>query len=399
MRKFLLSATILAFATTSTLAAKIDGSTLTATVASNLTQDQCAALVGPQDIPVAVIPVLPNACVNNMGLRFSNTQLAALTTDQVSSLSWDWLRTAGQAKQVVLLNNASSDAVFRILSLNMLTDNQISMVTPDQLNSLTANQFGLIPSAYFEAMTETQLNALRSDQISAAFDNWTDQQMRNLTPNQISGLPASQTSGLANYFRSWTNPQIQALTPGQLATIPTFFGYTWFKDVLTNLSPSQIASLSDEAVIQLASGNNLQNLSNDQLTKLQVSAVWKLKTLNLLDGLSKEQVAALPSTDLTLTAKFDKTCPIAGVTLNNLSASYSTQATQPAVNLPGAWNSVFYVSESGVFTVPRNATYVDFGRTELPNNRNFYGVNPTVFAVKDGGSYTVTCQTNSASSN
>lgn len=416
MRRILLSAAILAFTTTSAFAASIDGSTLTATVASNLTEAQCASLVGPKNISVAAIPALPNVCVNNMGIQFSNDQLAALTTEQVSSLSFEWLRLAGQAKQVVLLPEASSIAVFRILSLKMLTADQITMVTPDQLQGLTAEQFGLISSSYFKAMTETQMKALRPDQISAAFDKWTDQQMRNLTPDQIRGLPASQASGLVSYFTSWTQEQIHALTPDQLAFIPQVFSYPWFKDVLKMLSTSQIdsltdpavlelakstdevqilpvsliASLTDQTVVQLAKAKNLKNLSNDQLSKLQVSAIRKLKALSLLGGLSAEQVAELPSTDLTLTATFDGTCETAGMTLTNLFAYYSTQAAELGVRSEN-YESV-RVSSNGQFTVPYNATYVYFNRDVMPSNINFYGVNGTVFTVSDGKSYTVTCR-------
>lgn len=393
MRKVLLGTAILAFTTTSSFAANIVGSTLTATVAANLTQDQCATLAGPNNIPVAVIPSLPNVCVNNMGLWFSNDQLAALTTSQVSSLSLEWLRSAGQAKQVVLLPKASSAAVFRILALNMLTADQITMVTPDQLKGLTASQLGLFSSSYLQAMTEAQMNALRSDQISAAFDKWTDQQMRNLTADQIGGLPVSQTSGLVSYFKSWTSAQIQALTPAQLASIPQVFGYSWFADVLKSLSATQISSLTDQTVVQLAKANNLKNLSNDQLSKLQVSAVRQLMTLNLLEGLSEDQAAALPSTDLTLTATFDKTCPIAGMTLNNLFAIYSTQPTKPEDLTK--YDAKVSVSNTGIFTVPYNATYVYFSRNVLPSNINFYGVNSTVFTVSNGNSYTVTCRIHS----
>lgn len=419
MRRILLSAAILAFTTTSTFAASIDGSTLTATVASNLTEAQCATLVGPKNISVAAIPALPNVCVNNMGIQFSNDQLAALITEQVSSLSFEWLRLAGQAKQVVLLPAASSMAVFRILSLNMLTSDQVMMVTPDQLKGLTAKQLGLISGSYLKVMTETQMTALRSDQISAAFDKWTDQQMKNLTPDQIRGLPASQASGLVSYFTSWTQEQIHALTPDQLASIPQVFSYPWFKDVLKVLSTSQIdsltdpavlelakskdevqtlpdaliASLTDETVVQLAKAKNLKNLSNAQLSKLQVSAIRRLKTLNLLEGLSAEQVAELPSTDLTLTAKFDGTCEKAGMTLNNLFAFYATQATEPG-RLSENYKFV-RVNSSGQFTVPYNATYVYFNRDVMPSNINFYGVNGTVSTVSNGKSYTVTCRTTS----
>jgi len=298
MRKVFLSSMILAFATTSTFAANIIGSTLTTTVASTLTQDQCAVLVGPQNIPVSVIPALPNYCVNNMGLGFSNDQLAALTPDQSSSLSMDWLRLAGPAKQVALLSNASSDAVFRIFALKKLSANQITMVTPDQLYGLSPQQLGLLDQSYLQAMTEIQMDALRADQIAAALDKWTDQQMKNLTTVQISGLPSSQTPVFIDYYNVWTTDQVQALTPAQLDATPLdYYGYAWFKNKLKGLSDSQIATLTDRTVIQMAKANILGNLSNSQLTNLSVSAVKNLKNLKLLGGLSDAQIALLRSTD------------------------------------------------------------------------------------------------------
>jgi len=420
MRKILLSATVLASFNMSAFAVNIDGSTLTPAVAATLTQDQCATLVGPSNIPVVVIPALPNVCVNNIGLQFSNVQLAALTAEQITSLSFDWLRAAGQARQVILLTKASSAAVFRILSLNKLTNNQIAMVTPAQLQGLTAQQFGLLSKTYLQAMTDTQMQALRSDQISVAFDKWTDPQMRNLTTAQISGLPASQTSGLLSYFRSWTPEQVQALTPAQLATIPQAFSYPWFNQVFANFSFVQkstltnqavvqmaksievqkvpvesISTLTDQTVVQMAQNNTLKNLSNAQLAALPVSAIKQLKIMNLLGVLSDAQNNVLPSTDLTLTATLDRSCASVDMTLDNVIAAYSTQATQPA-NQQDGYTGIA-LNNSGIFAVPYNATYVYFNRNSaldrMPTNINYYGVINTVFAVQAGGTYAITCRT------
>lgn len=418
MRKVLLSTVILAVAAASAFADNIVGAKLTSAEASGLTQDQCATLLGPQNIPVAVIPALPNACVNNMGWQFTNSQLAALTNGQISSLSFDWLRGVGQAKQTILLPNASSDAVYRILSLGMLAPNQVTSLTPDQLQGLSASQFSTLRSTYLKALTQTQMNALRADQISAVFDKWTDQQMIHLMPDQIRGLPASQTYGLVSYFASWTNDQVQALTSAQLAAVPQVFGYPWFQKVFPKLLDSQIDSITDEAIIQLAKSGNgvhalpvskiaslkdetvvqmaragiLKNLSNDQLATLSVSSVRRLTTLKLLGGLSQEQKDALPSTNVALTAVFDASCPYAGMTLGNLIAYYSMQATKPAKYQTEGFTAVG-VNGSGQFAVPYNATYVYFDRRDMPTNINFYGVDETLFSVSEGSRYTVTCRT------
>jgi hypothetical protein len=389
-------------------------------MAPTLTQDQCASLVGPQNIPIAAIPALPNVCVNNIGLYLTNAQLAAFTTNQISSLSFDWLRAAGQARQLVLLPKASSDAVFRILSLGKLTDNQIALVTPGQLAGLTDNQFGLLRSSYYKAMTQPQMDTLRPGQISVALDKWTDQQMNNLTPDQIRGIPVSQTNELTSYFTAWNEYQIYALTSGQLAAVPQVFGYQWFGGVLAKMSIWQLDSLSDAAIIQLAKSpdriklvplariatlndqtiiqiakaNTLQNLPDSQLAVLQVSALRQLKSLNLLGGLSQQQLAKLPTTDFTQTAIQDATCKTAGVDLGNLFAMYTTQDTMPAQNSGrSSFNNRVRVASNGIFPLPYTATYVTFDRDVMPSNINFYGVRSTIFAVTEGGRYTVTCRT------
>lgn len=422
MIKTLLSAAMLISLTTQAFAANIDGAALTQASAATLTQDQCASLVGAINIPIAVIPALPNVCVNNMGLQLSNNQLAALTAEQISSLSFEWLRAAGPAKQVILLTNAPSAAVFRILSLNKLTNNQLAMVTPAQLQGLTAQQLGLLSKTYLQAMTDTQMQVLSSAQIAAAFDKWTTPQMRKLTPAQISGLPASQTNGLLSYLLSWTPEQVQALTPAQLATIAQAFSYPWFNQVFANFSFLQkstlsnqaiaqlakssevqklpeeaIRTLTDQTIVQMAQNNTLKNLSDEQLTLLPVSAVKQLKIKNLLGGLSADQISKLVSTDLTLTATFDKSCPLAGMWLSNLFANYYTQATQQDITSMTPPAGTLRVGADGKFAVPYNATYVTFLRDVMPSNINFYGVNGTIFVIGGTNTFTVTCRTTGVS--
>ena len=241
----------------------VDGSVLTPASASALTQDQCASLRNAQQIPLDAVASLPNYCVNNMGLYLSTPQLSELSPSQISSLSINWLRAAGQARALVLLPKAPAMAVFRMLSLKLLPADQINALSPDQLNGLTAAQFGLFDTSYYKAMTLEQMAYLRSDQISAAFDKWTDSQMKGLTPAQIAGLPPSQTNGLTSYFTSWTTAQIQALTPAQLNSVSAVFGYPWFKAVYPKLSMEQLSGISGAALKGLAA-NGLFSKSGRQ---------------------------------------------------------------------------------------------------------------------------------------
>lgn len=423
MKKILLGGTVLALTAITSFAGNINGSSLTQSEASKLTQDECATLVGPSNIPDSVISSLPSVCVNNMGLRFTNNQLEALTGVQISTLSFDWLRAAGQARQVVLLAKSTSQAVFRIVALNMLSTDQIKLITPRQLQGLSDTQLGLFSKNYLKVLTDVQMQVLRSGQISAAFDKWTDQQMRGLTPAQIKGLPATQTNGLLSYFTSWSNAQIHALTPAQLAAIPHAFGYPWFSKVLNKMSTEQtksltnqaifqlakysvevqtlpdslISSLSDNTVVSMAQVGYLSNLSDTQLSKLSVSAVWNLKLRNMLGQLSENQRGSLPSTDLTLTATLDRSCKDVDMTLGKLRAVYSTQITQPTNSSEGYTSDA--VSGSGQFTVPRNATFLYFNRDFdqlMPTNINFYGVIQKVTPVTANATFSVACRTTSA---
>ena len=236
----------------------------------------------------------------------SNSEIAALTTDQLTGLGNNIrLLSAAQiaslnSTQIMALTTAQVVAL-TTMQVSSLTNSQLAAFKTEQVVKIATDDLAALQTSQVTAFTSEQLVALTTVQLRA----FSTSQFVNFNTSQISVFKSSQISHMkAQLISALTSSQITALTSQQIMAFTTSGIANFGSTQIATLKSSQVAAFSAVQIksfkarqlsallteqINGLTSLQIKTLTSAQLASIQTSSILAFNAANFLADPSPNQ--------------------------------------------------------------------------------------------------------------